>query len=1070
MASDPASVDDIILSTVGNDSKIWSPSGYDDEGLVFTLLVGLFLTVVFVLCSANLFSTTVLWIKRLYRPNHTIKPHEIVPSPASDPELSLGTPLCQKLTSSPTLESSRSLHSPTIEVDVVVNREKTVTRRKRLGVALPFTSVFFQVPTWTDWVGVEEKSVPYLSTVEAKAAEIARRSTTTSSPRRYGTSPDDEEEESGREGSDSSASHSSRSLSPPAQGTADGIDGVDPSCLPKTPLDPQVSMYLFTLKYVISVLCVGCVFIIWICPLSASDNYIANYMVQRDTPLCRRHRYSRSGCENLQPHCVWEAFKSGGGTCKAVAVHGVYEWTVQNIRPGSPLWWGVGILNLGFCLAFTAITVFYVRRSDRFIQQTTDVQMKVALGYRVACVRGLTGGYNQESFNRKYLIESAYFPPLRNSASSRNDDVEYVNVNCFSVSSLYSVIRCDMNRTRRQDATFTKPGRVRQVSFTRYPPPGMYAAISKTERVKAALQQAVAHENALRRPAQLILRSDGVSPFMGALTAPPQPMLMRAPFPSCCQKVPAVPFYTEKFRKRVKNLNKVISLVDHQRSAGSAFIVFSDARSAFEFVNLFNTCFARSLHSTVAVIAGPASGVIPSNLPVGRLSFYLRVSLCMIVFVVMVIFWSVPVGFLSSLNNIELVPGIGPALYSAYVEHLPPSLQTLMTAYLPVAVLALFNIVVPFIIRYMVEAMGVFSIAERNGGQLFLLYVFMILTAVVFQTAVQGSLSRLQTLVANSDLNRADVENFLVLCVTPTGGYWYAKVITATVLSTWIELLDPARFFWAFFARGRSYVQWRYDAMFQPCTFNYPKVYSFDLMILSIGILFHMTVPLLSFFVMFYFITRFCTMRQRLYERYRPKILPVRDCTDFSISAQVIRCIVVLYFVAEFCGVWLMFVRQHSGGSFLTMVTCLVSSVLMCWVFVKTARWVPTVSTARSLFPEDASTAPQPLLQRETTVDPIHEGEEDGGLEEDLTVMHQSKREEENPFTGHLLPRQLSAVSRYHPKHQRLVPIDVDDELNKMQHTDFLVERYWDSGISWFETDHQEHDFLDATEFIVADQ
>lgn len=63
---------------------------------------------------------------------------------------------------------------------------------------------------------------------------------------------------------------------------------------------------------------------------------------------------------------------------------------------------------------------------------------------------------------------------------------------------------------------------------------------------------------------------------------------------------------------------------------------------------------------------------------------------------------------------------------------------------------------------------------------------------------------------------------------------------------------------------------------------------------------------------------------------------------------------------------------------------------------------------------------------------------------------------ENNPFSGHLLPQQKSVVARYHPKHQRLAPVDVDAEVRSMRDTEFVVERYWDSAISWFETDHMD--------------
>lgn len=128
-----------------------------------------------------------------------------------------------------------------------------------------------------------------------------------------------------------------------------------------------------------------------------------------------------------------------------------------------------------------------------------------------------------------------------------------------------------------------------------------------------------------------------------------------------------------------------------------------------------------------------------------------------------------------------MVPGVGPRLSVYYHEHTPLWLRNIATAYLPVIVLALFNTILPFIIQCIVLTMGAFNKTERDNGHLYLQYLFMVLTTVVFQAALQGGLNELANLVISPDGEA--IINFFVSCVTPTGGYWYAKVISAATLT-----------------------------------------------------------------------------------------------------------------------------------------------------------------------------------------------------------------------------------------------------------------------------------------------
>lgn len=611
----------------------------------------------------------------------------------------------------------------------------------------------------------------------------------------------------------------------------------------------------------------------------------------------------------------------------------------------------------------------------------------------------------------------------------------------------------------------------------------------------------------------------------------------RAPLRSGLRRIPAVSYFTDRYRERTKVLNQYLRQVPDQRTAGSVFIRFADARSTFEFVQLFNDWKGGGWwKGCSAVVAGPASGILHGNLPLRRPVLCARVFIFFILFTALVLFWSIPIGLLSSANNLAVLPGVGLAFYEAYLTYVSPTARLFISAYLPIFVVALFNLLLPHIIRWMMAGMGVFNETERFGGRLYFQYLFMVLAYVIFQMALQGGIRQLSEMVL-SGVDMDTASTFFVSCVMPHGGYWYAKVILGLSMSTWLELLEFLQLLTILWHRGTAHVQRGYDALFKPSMcFDFPSVYSADLTMLSVGLLFHMTCPLLTLFVALYFLVRYHTMRQRLYERYRPGgglegsslagggYHPAHDCTNFGISALVVRIAVSLFMLSEFCAVCLFTIRSHTGGQVVSALTFFIGAGLWMWVFLQSRCWVPCLENARRFMPTPPPLSSSsssgggggPSLRSPTTASvetqkrrpqrsptptlstggggegavmgrstpplqvvrpPVLSRTEEAEEEEEGALSTPSKKEEKirkkstssghshsssfsrasnggggtfstrsvspRPFSDPLLPSQSSLLASYHPKHQRLAPIDVDADVAAMKATDHVVEPYW---------------------------
>ncbi|ESL08133.1 hypothetical protein TRSC58_04170 [Trypanosoma rangeli SC58] len=1035
---------------------------WDDQGLWFALVFNAVTLAVFGGFSVFLLVAPSLWLRRLYCTNHT-----------TTVTLGSGAALPRR----PSEEASPVVDTATASTPTFSSTSPFLSQR-RVGCVLPYRCSLFSIPHLRDWLSVEEEVAHLESVMQSDVTPISF---------------------SLQRGEGGTASKPACSISASEAKT-------------RVPFDPQVSLYLAFLKLFATVFIVGGIFNIWISVLSGTDDYLESYMVRRDIHHCRP-LYDETACSAKAPFCRYV-----GTDCYPVRLPGLYDLSAQNIWPHSWRFWVVGILDMWFAAVYVVAVLFFLRRVDAYITYVMRLQMEHALGHRVAVVRGLNQDMMSDaSFRQAFLQPEAYFR-LRGGSSGQvgkgdrpcneeeeeEEEEEDVHYQCdfTGFSCLFTILGFSCYKTTRKDAIFTKECSVQQLLFPREPPSGMYRTMEKTESAIEELQEAIADQKLYLRKQQerLSCLSQGEAEMEEAL-------MMRAPCPSCCSKIPKVEFRKKAFIAEATQLNQFIDAAAVKAKKGSAFIIFSDALAAYEFVNLFELR-GRGVSGTRATIAGPPDGIIHFNLTTDRYMGWLRTVAVIMAFTVLLFFWAIPVGFVSSLNNLAYIPGIGKSALKVYMKT-PESVRGIVTAFLPVLMLEIFNLVLPYVIRGFVIAMGVVNRGELHGGELRLQYLFMVLTGVIFQAALQGGLSQLADLIA--DPSSEAIIGFFVTVVSPNGGYWYAKVITATCLSTWMQFIDPLRLIAALLRRKTVSVQRVYDKLFRADNFEWPYCYSFDLTILAMGLLFHMTVPLLAVFVGFYFVVRYMTQRCRLYDRYRPKIEPLDDCTVFTASAQVIRAASCLYCLGGIGAVLLMSMRKHVGGVVLCSMSLAAGILVLGRVHSVSCRWVNSLANARRFLRHNAavqtrygtmagsaatqtgeqktdmSVAPPPstnVVSESCTIvelsTPPLPGNREGGGDGNGAATGGSDRNGDslknadgnntNDTTGsrgagagatvaregptsvgsrlrdskaELLPHNPNVNSRYQPEHQQLMHIDVEQVIRSMEDTVFHVERYW---------------------------
>ncbi|KAH9582249.1 Calcium-dependent channel [Trypanosoma melophagium] len=1132
---------------------------WDDQGLWFALVFNSIVCTILVCVTIFFRHSPILWIRRRYRANHTV---------------------VLQLTSL-SVSSDENADSPNRSATGAGLSSSSAFRISRVGRALRYPSTLTNLPKWRCWLSIEEKLEHIENVFPSSVARFpftkdetscssgdeslfedvydgndpyveVRATYSPETPEGEGIAPATEKEEGGGREKRVKEGKATCSLQYSAE-------EMDIKSLTKVPLNPQIALYLSFLKLFATIFLAGGIFNIWICAISGTDDYLERYTVSRDIHSCHLQDDNESGCIDKKPFCQY----INGTVCFPVPLRGLYDLSAQNIAPQSWRFWLVAFIDMAFGIVYLISMLYYLCHVDKYISTVLRIQMESALGHRVALVRSLKGSWaNDTVFREQFLAESAYFgrskkknegtPPkgvsgndnamdltsLHNAYSRNPKDVDYDDfeyddskvyhyLQCTGLSCLFSIFSVNYYKTSRKDAVFTRYGKVQQLLFPRDVPKGMHKYIDNTEEAMEALQEAVAD----MKNYQLQQEQEGNHQHHHAKV-----LMMRAPFPSCCTKVPRVEYWRKSFVENATQLNKCIDAVSSGDVKGYAFVIFADALSAYEFVNLFEARNQGSSHSQ-ATIAGPPEGIIQINVTADRYTGWLRTILVLGAYVSLIIFWSVPVGFLGSLDNIARIPGLGGPIYEFYLS-IPEGIRSVITAFLPVLLLYLLNALLPFIIKWFIIFMGAVNQDELNSGMLYLQYIFMLLTGVIFQAALQGGLFQFADLVTNP--SSAAIVNFFVAMVSPQGGYWYANVITSAFVNTWLAIVDPVTLFLIFCRHRLVSLQRVYDRLFKPSNFNWATLYSADLTILAMGLLFHMTVPLLAAFVGLYLLIRYATQRARLMDSHRPSEHPRRDgsAAGLAASAQVLRAAASLHAVGGVGGVLFMSLRRHVGGVVVCSITLAASILLMCYVFAVSRRWVASLANARRLLThgeeetfglgEYVATALDKMRERKgkvggkatdvvmekssmrelskrLTTDKQRSGNSDnndnnnnnnnsnnnkgkkdrhfreisaygdnsddddkekrerkgeGGEEEEEADVDEftTRDASDNRSTirrpsTELLPRNSHIFSKYHPKHQQLVHINIDEEINRIEETVYRVERYWDVPFEFLSED-----------------
>ena len=737
------------------------------------------------------------------------------------------------------------------------------------------------------------------------------------------------------------------------------------SDLPTDPLraNPHSDLLLAFLKVCMLIFCIiPLVSTAWIIVLSATDDYVAKNNVAADPVDCKGNNNAETDCKGTI-WCEWIFTNetAGEGICYPIEINGLFDLSIQNVTPENFRNWIVGVFALIFSVLFAVIMVMMTNSVSKYGKRVWTRQLLHAPGYRTVLVKGLKVPevkkegeaqdeetkdlplFSLENFKKAYLSATVYFP---------NPKEDHVNIGGCIIGK--EEITCDNTALfASYNAADGLATTVTDVVFDREIPGDLEDLWNDYIACRNALQDSVAAERVFHREmkhdrtkAYALLREKGQTIPEKWTTDTDLPPLMGRPLPAVCCAVPIVEHNKEKLREAVTALNAEIATIADMGPTGSAFVTFENAQSAFEFVELFNQKFGGLCSSAVAMIAGPYEDIEKPNLARNKFLSAIFFVIFTIVFILLVFLWAIPVGFLGSLENLTSLPGIGPA-FGVLVREIPPTILGIITAYLPVIVLAIFNIVLPMMIRFFVVMGGSMTAMDTENGVMFQMYIFLVMTGVVIQAALQGGLFQLAGVI--TDPTQEAIFALIVAIVSPQGGYWYAKVIGAGCLSMWLQALLLGPIIISKILGKRSSTQRDYNGLYIHLPQRFDLSLALILTFASIGMFFHVTVPFITFFVGIYFVNAYCVWRGILFDNYRPTYAPCKMVSSFSITCSCMRILSVLYLIASAGSILVLALKKHNGGMALAIVAFVIGCLVFMYVFVRSSTWRLNVVEVRTL-------------------------------------------------------------------------------------------------------------------------
>lgn len=252
---------------------------------------------------------------------------------------------------------------------------------------------------------------------------------------------------------------------------------------------------------------------------------------------------------------------------------------------------------------------------------------------------------------------------------------------------------------------------------------------------------------------------------------------------------------------------------------------------------------------TVDVMPAPEfASVLWKNLSIGLWQRKLRTTLVYGLVFLLVFFWTVPVGFVSTLVSLQNLTKIAPFLKP--VLELSAFVKGAIEGFLSSLALMIFFAILPLILQFFSKLEGIPSQNEVDRSTLGKLFIFMVVNKFLFMTFAGSAVDKLKDMLDNP----SQIPSFLAEALPSQSVFFICYIMLATLTGYALQLLRIVPLILVAIKRKWLVKTAREDDLaWKPPPVLYDRVFANHLFILIVGLSYSALAPIITPFVALYF-------------------------------------------------------------------------------------------------------------------------------------------------------------------------------------------------------------------------
>eukprot|EP01006_Ploeotia_vitrea_P057954 TRINITY_DN68523_c0_g1_i1.p1 TRINITY_DN68523_c0_g1~~TRINITY_DN68523_c0_g1_i1.p1 ORF type:complete len:742 (-),score=17.45 TRINITY_DN68523_c0_g1_i1:829-3054(-) len=294
-----------------------------------------------------------------------------------------------------------------------------------------------------------------------------------------------------------------------------------------------------------------------------------------------------------------------------------------------------------------------------------------------------------------------------------------------------------------------------------------------------------------------------------------------------------------------------------------------------------------------------------------------------LLFIALLFVWSIPIGFLSNLDNLARIPGIGKGF--ARLLKFTPTFTNFLNGYMPLIVATVFNLILPKIMEFATELEAPHTEGAFISRCYRKYFGFSFCVLVFFQAIFAGGLIGIPALLeTEGDQNHAEkVLQLISSVVSPTVPLFVVMLLNAGMMGSWVRALRISPLALETLKVKKALNAEEVVSLYNPEPIIWWREYVDLFLPLSITMLFSVTVPLVALLSVVFLGGRLLAWNYLAWEVY-----PRKPTSSLHIAHSLFQTLLVLNDLQQIGIMGTMAAKQKQAGVYMYIAMLVVSALI----------------------------------------------------------------------------------------------------------------------------------------------